>query len=133
MAIIYRPASSADVGAIQQIGSAAFECEWSRADAERQLWAQTRVIEADGEICGMITFGDTGDGVHITTVAVAPEHQGKGYGHLMLSNALEELAREPHVTIEARFKNPRLVQLYSSFGFFIESGRTFSYFMRLRR
>ena len=69
---------------------------------------------------GMIVLGDDG---HITTLAVDPEHQGRGIGARLLGLLLDA-ARErglSGVTLEVRTGNEPALALYRRFGF-VEEG-----------
>ena len=54
----------------------------------------------------------------ILLVGVAPEHQGKGLGRLLLSTWLEQLHYlVDHIFLEVRESNQRAIHLYESIGF----------------
>lgn len=98
-----RRAVSADVAAIERIVHDAFDLYVARigrqpapmsanyvaAVASSRVW----VIEADGEIAGVLVNEVHDDHLLLDTVAVAPEAQGHGYGALLLARA-EDDARD---------------------------------------
>lgn len=59
------------------------------------------------------------DEAHLTTIAVHPDHQGKGLGKLLLKVLLEEAVDKGMVcaTLEVRANNDKAIHLYESFGF----------------
>lgn len=98
-----RRADSSDVGAIERIVHAAFDiyvarigrppapmtADYRAAVASSLVW----VIEADGEVAGVVVNRVHDDHLLLDTVAVAPNAQGHGYGALLLARA-EDDARE---------------------------------------
>jgi N-acetylglutamate synthase-like GNAT family acetyltransferase len=63
--------------------------DYRAAVASRRVW----VIEADGEVAGVVVNHVHDDHLLLDTVAVAPSAQGHGYGALLLARA-EDDARE---------------------------------------
>ena len=98
-----RRAIPSDVAAVERIVRAAFDmyvarigrqpapmqADYRAAVASSRVW----VIDADGEIAGVIVNEVHDDHLLIDTVAVAPGAQGHGYGALLLARA-EDDARE---------------------------------------
>jgi N-acetylglutamate synthase-like GNAT family acetyltransferase len=98
-----RRAGQADVAAIERIVHAAFDkyvarigrppapmgADYGVAVASSRVW----VIEADGEIAGVVVNEVHDDHLLLDTIAVAPGAQGHGYGAILLARA-EEDARE---------------------------------------
>jgi N-acetylglutamate synthase-like GNAT family acetyltransferase len=98
-----RRAGSSDVAAIGRIVHAAFEMyvarigrqpapmsvDYGAAVARSRVW----VIEAGGEIAGVVVNEVHDDHLLLDTVAVAPGAQGHGYGAMLLARA-EDDARE---------------------------------------
>ena len=77
------------------------------------------VAEQDGEIigyAGLMCLRPVGD---VQTIAVVPEHEGRGIGSALL-RTLHAQARElgaTEVLLEVRADNPRAQQLYRRFGY----------------
>ncbi|MFI7495270.1 ribosomal protein S18-alanine N-acetyltransferase [Kocuria sp. M4R2S49] len=77
------------------------------------------VAEQDGEIvgyAGLMCIRPVGD---VQTIAVLPEHEGRGIGSALL-RTLHDQARElgaTEVLLEVRADNPRAQQLYRRFGY----------------
>jgi len=59
------------------------------------------------------------DEAHITTVAVAPEHQGKKYGDVLVAELLTHAAEKSmeRATLEVREGNLVAIRLYEKYGF----------------
>lgn len=78
-----------------------------------------RVARQGREMVGYVGLMFVEDEAHVTTVAVAPEHQGRGVGtQIMLGAvriALEEGARQ--ISLEVAVGNGRAQALYRRFGF----------------
>ena len=59
------------------------------------------------------------DEIHITNVAVAPEHRGQGYSKTLINDMIK-YAKEKgfqHMTLEVRVSNSVAIALYEKFGF----------------
>ncbi|MDI3339571.1 MAG: ribosomal protein S18-alanine N-acetyltransferase [Sphaerobacter sp.] len=59
------------------------------------------------------------DEAHVTTIAVAPEHRGRGLGELLLVTLFDEAIRRraEWVTLEVRVSNAPAQALYEKYGF----------------
>lgn len=78
-----------------------------------------KVMMEGGQVIGFIGLWLLVDEAHITTVVVAPEHQRKGLGELLMRTVLRE-ARErgmKNATLEVRVSNEPAIQLYKKLGF----------------
>ncbi len=123
MTIIYRPASFEDVEAIRRIGSGAFkeesQTEWTIEDAYRFIReARTRLLFDSESAVGFISFGMRSPVLaYITSVAVDPQQQRKGYGKLMLDNVIDELAAIPTIWLDVWERKTIARRLYESRGF----------------
>jgi ribosomal-protein-alanine N-acetyltransferase len=78
-----------------------------------------RVARLGRETVGYVGLMFVEEEAHVTTVAVAPEHQGRGVGTQIMLGALriarEEGARQ--VSLEVAVGNERAQSLYRRFGF----------------
>lgn len=94
---------------------------------ERMFWSElgqldTRhyVVAVDGEdVVGYAGLCDYPDEAWVQTMAVAPSHQGRGTGALLLADLLDEAARRRQrvVSLEVRAGNDRAQRLYERHGF----------------
>jgi GNAT superfamily N-acetyltransferase len=55
---------------------------------------QVTVVEHAGDVAALIVVGPSDEGFLLDNVAVAPEHQGKGLGRVLLAYAEEEALRQ---------------------------------------
>lgn len=55
---------------------------------------QVTVVERDGAVAALIVIGPAEEGFLLDNVAVAPEHQGKGLGRVLLAFAEDEARRQ---------------------------------------
>ncbi len=119
--ISLRPMLQGDIPAVLVIERATYTTPWSEQvfrDELRQPGRSYLVAEDDGALIGYGGVLLLGEDAHVTTVAVAADHQGKRLGtRLMLQlveAALKKNAR--HLTLEVRFSNSRAQSLYTRFG-----------------
>ena len=75
-------------------------------------------VKAQGAIVGVCWITDDGRRLYLHHMAVAPEHQGRGYARLLMEKALS-FARERRLQmkLEVHRHNERAIHLYQSFGF----------------
>lgn len=102
MSATIRPAEPADLAAIERIVHDAYAGYLPRMGtkpgpmlADYAAVLATRrvdVVEADGEVLGLVVLHPERDGMLLENVAVAPDAQGRGLGGLLLAHA-EQVAR----------------------------------------
>jgi len=138
-----RDMTRGDVSAVRRIESAAYRDAWPARVFETELengFAQYRVAvqqsptprtgpvtalkrrifrTGDDHVLGFMGVWYMVDQLHLVTIAVAPEHQGRGLGHLLLFDCFDlalgaELAE---IVLEVRVSNDRARALYEHFGF----------------
>lgn len=75
--------------------------------------------DAQGEVRGYILAIPQEKFVHIISVAVKPEFQGRGIGKKLLASLINLMRKEGHYCfrLELRKSNERARQLYSNFNF----------------
>lgn len=75
-------------------------------------------LRCEGKICGYAGMWLIADEAHITTMAVAPEMQGRGLGELLLLQLLKtaQARRIKGVTLEVRHDNGSAISLYNKYG-----------------
>lgn len=91
-------------------------------DIERKMTFQPDlffVALLDGKVVGTVMVGYEGHSGWLNYLAVAPEHQGKGYGKELVQKAIEELAKLgcPKVNLQVRKANSSAVEFYKHIGF----------------
>src|SRR5512135_3101311 len=114
----------ADVRAVMAIERASFSSGWPSTAFERELsqneMARYVVLEDEGELVGFAGLWLMLDEAHVVTVAVLPEHRGKGFGRLLVHGLLG-VARESEMsvaTLECRVSNTAARALYGRYGFY---------------
>ena len=75
-------------------------------------------LRCEGKICGYAGMWLIADEAHITTMAVAPQMQGRGLGELLLLQLLKtaQARRIKGVTLEVRHDNGSAISLYNKYG-----------------
>ena len=104
--------------------SAASRCRWVRITRRASPTARSRLLEDEGATAGLIVLEHRDDALFIFSVAIAPDHQGKGLGQRLLSYA-EDVARRHGLRKVALFTNAKMernIAIYRRFGF-IETRR----------
>ncbi len=132
--LILRPMTMKDVARVVELDRKLFPLPWSermfRNEVEKDGMTSPWVLEdSSGNIAGYIDLWLIMEELHIATIGVAPEWQGKGLGKiLMLWGMLrgEEIGME-EATLEVRPSNTVAVNLYSSLGFRVVGRRKHYY------
>jgi [ribosomal protein S18]-alanine N-acetyltransferase len=131
--LVLRPATAADLSAIQTIERASFGDPWSRAAFAQALEASEValvVAEADaGLVVGFVVVRAAADEAEILNVAVAPTARRGGVGRALVRHALAHAAAAGafSVFLEVRPSNAAALTLYRSHGF-VEVGRRPRYY-----
>lgn len=117
-----RPAAPADVSAIVAIESATFPCPWSERTFYLELGndiSKFKVLAFGDEVIGYYDLWICGDEAHLLNVAVAAPSRRRGYGKMMLEDAIGEAQRAGclRVVLEVRMSNVAAISLYEKFGF----------------
>ncbi len=112
-----------DLRRVMAIEQAVFPEPWSRAIFVSELALRSgrayRVARVGKEMVGYVGLMFVEEEAHVTTVAVAPEHQGRGIGTEIMLGAVRIAAEEGarHVSLEVAVGNERAQALYRRFGF----------------
>ena len=112
-----------DLRRIMAIEHAVFPEPWSHAVFASELALRKgrayRVARQGREIVGYVGLMFVDEEAHVTTIAVAPEQQGRGVGTQILLGALRIAVGEGarHVSLEVAVGNERAQALYRRFGF----------------
>lgn len=99
------------------------ESPWPEAEYLYELrenpFAQLRVLEENGEICGYIDWWILYDKAQLANIAVAPEYQRRGYAKAMLEECIRDAGEKgcETLSLEARVSNAPALALYRSYGF----------------
>jgi ribosomal protein S18 acetylase RimI-like enzyme len=80
---------------------------------------QVAVIERDGELAALIVIGPAEEGFLLDNIAVAPAHQGRGLGKVLLAFAEEEALRRgfDSIYLYAQEVMTENLSLYRSIGY----------------
>ena len=80
-----------------------------------------------GERSAMLVWQETEDGVELVAIHSLPESWGSGLGHIMLTDALQEIGNRP-VFLWAFEKNTRARRFYEKHGFHWDGNQRVSEF-----
>lgn len=119
-----------DLPAVMEIDAASLPRPWSEAIWRSELespFGLYLVLEEGDEIIGQIGVRSVLDELHVTNVAVRPEHRGRGYARAMIRGALSAYPDARLVHLEVRPTNRAARTLYQSLGF-RETGRRPRYY-----
>lgn len=119
-----------DLPAVMELDAASLPKPWSEAIWRSELespFGLYLVLEDGGEIVGQIGVRSVLDELHVTNVAVHPEHRRRGYARAMIRGALAAYPDARLVHLEVRPTNGSAKTLYRSLGF-RETGRRPRYY-----
>jgi ribosomal protein S18 acetylase RimI-like enzyme len=117
------PISESDLSVIERLDRDAFARPWQMdGDALREIWRRAiwaSGFHREGRLAGYLMATPTPQGVHISRLAVHPEHQNKGIGRSLIGRLLEDFRRRgiPQITVNTQLQNPHSHRLYRSLGF----------------
>lgn len=112
-----------DLRRVLEIERQVFPEPWSHAVFASELSLRKgrayRVARAGRETVGYLGLMFVEEEAHVTTVAVAPEHQGRGFGNQLMAGAVHIARQEGarHLSLEVAVHNERAQGLYRTFGF----------------
>lgn len=111
-----------DIDAVLAIDELVYPNPWSVGTWRRELDAADRlhlIARVGHEVIGHAGLFFVVDEVHITTVAVAPDHGGRGLGTRLVLALLDEASAHGSTaaTLEVRSSHNRTQQVYSRLGF----------------
>lgn len=112
-----------DIDRVFEIESQSFKTPWSKesfyTEVKENTLATYLVLTLDDAVIGFGGMWLIMDEIHITNVAVAPEHRGQGYSKTLITDMIR-YAKEKgfqHMTLEVRVSNAVAIALYEKFGF----------------
>ncbi|MEZ5245912.1 MAG: ribosomal protein S18-alanine N-acetyltransferase [Acidimicrobiales bacterium] len=111
-----------DIDSVRSIDAVAYPNPWSVATWRKELAADDRVhlVAVDGdEVVGHAGLLFVLDEAHVTTVATAAAHEGRGIATALLVRLLRAARQHGSVsaTLEVRAADRRPQRLYGRFGF----------------
>ncbi len=109
-----------DLPAVMEIDALCLPRPWSAGIWRGELESPHGlylVIEDKGEISGHIGVRHVLGELHITTIAVRPEHRRRGHARALIGAALAAYPNAGHVHLEVRPTNAAAIALYESLGF----------------
>jgi ribosomal-protein-alanine N-acetyltransferase len=134
-----RPATAADVDAIDEIEQHSFKVPWPRATFEDELareWARIDVAHVGGTLVAFCNYwlvipagaqrrdqdaqqAAAGGELHILAIATQPDHRGRGIAGRLLAHVLDVARRAgcSLATLEVRRSNSPAIALYEHAGF----------------
>jgi [ribosomal protein S18]-alanine N-acetyltransferase len=119
-----------DLPSAMEIDALSLPRPWSAAIWRGELsspYGLYLVIEDRGEVFGQIGVRHVLGELHITTIAVRPEHRRRGHARALIGAALAAFPDASHVHLEVRPTNVEAIALYESLGF-RETGRRPRYY-----
>ena len=119
-----------DLSAVMEIDAASLPKPWSEAIWRSEIespFGLYLVLEEGEEVIGQIGVRSVLDELHITNVAVHPEHRRRGYARALIRGALSAYPDARLVHLEVRPTNGAARTLYGSLGF-RETGRRPRYY-----
>ena len=117
---LLRPMEPSDLPAAMEIDSLCLPRSWSETVWREELespFGLYLVLEEGGEIFGQIGVRHVLDELHITTLAVHPEHRRRGHARTLVAGALAAFPGARRVHLEVRPSNAAARALYETLGF----------------
>ncbi|MGH3088357.1 MAG: ribosomal protein S18-alanine N-acetyltransferase [Rubrobacteraceae bacterium] len=115
-----------DLDEVMEIDTLCLPVPWSetvwRTELESPLGFHL-VAEKDGKISGQIGIKHVLDELHITTLAVRPEHRRAGVARSLFEAVLPEFPDAREVYLEVRPGNDGAISFYESLGFEVTGTR----------
>ena len=127
---LLRPMEASDLASAIEVDTLCLPRPWSEAIWREEIespFALYLLLEEEGEILAQIGVRYLVDELHVTTLAVRPEHRRRGYAHVLLEAALGAFPEARCVHLEVRPSNVPARSLYESLGF-VTTGRRRRYY-----
>jgi ribosomal-protein-alanine N-acetyltransferase len=128
--LIIQPMATADVAAVTRIERASFSTIWPSDAFYNELntnrLAHYYVGRYDGRVVAYGGIWVILEDSHVTTLAVDPEHRGRGFGEVLLLRLIDEAIDRgaAWITLEVRESNAVAQRLYRKYGFTTVTMRT---------
>lgn len=118
---VLRPLREDDLDAVIAIETAAYPFPWTRGIFAECLRVGYGCygLTLDGVLAGYVILNWAAGESHLLNLCVAPEHQGRGYGALLLGQALDRARKAgcDAMYLEVRPSNPAAAAMYRRRGF----------------
>lgn len=121
--LTFRLMEEKDIDQILRIEEECFATPWSRESFENELaenkYALYIVLEEEEQVIGYCGAWLIIDEIHITNIAILPEHRGRKLGDALLRKVMEIARTESakRMTLEVRVSNHVAISLYRKLGF----------------
>lgn len=117
-----RKMTQADIICVAQIEKECFSSPWTVEGLKAELTneqAHFYVLESEGEVAAYMGMHIVLDECYIANVAVSRNFRRRGFGRMLVENALEvaTVHKCAFITLEVRLSNTSAISLYSSCGF----------------
>jgi ribosomal-protein-alanine N-acetyltransferase len=117
----FQPMTEARLDEVVHFERLVYQHPWTRANFSDSLHSgyQAQLLVADGRLLGYFVAMKGVDEVHLLNITVAPEHQGQGWGRLIL-DALALWSRVQDAQwlwLEVRASNTRAQRIYEEHGY----------------
>ncbi len=111
-----------DIDEVYRINKESFTTDaWSKFSFEKEFenkHSRKFVLEEEGKIIGFVILWVIKDEATVMTFAIDKKYRGKGYGKLLLREAIKSLGnRVNKVLLDVRKSNIRAINLYKDMGF----------------
>ena len=117
---LLRPMEASDLHSAIEVDTLCLPRPWSETIWREELespFGLYLVLEEGGEIFGQIGVRHVPDELHITTLAVHPEHRRRGHARTLVGAALAAFPEAHRVHLEVRPSNAAARALYETLGF----------------
>ena len=132
--LIIRPMRQDDLEQVEAIDRVSFSIPWPKKAFQYELNDNPRstlwVAEANtpgrkNQVVGVIVSWLIMDEVHIATLAIHPNHRGKGIAQRLILASLQDAVKKGarQATLEVRANNIPAQELYRGFGFIVVGRR----------
>ena len=127
MNVEFRRMQLKDIAVIDKIENDLFDDAWSKSsflyEIKNESYSYPYVLILNESIVGYSVCWFYQNELHIGNVAIKKEHQGKGYGKLLLQKLFDLFPDFNHDYLEVNVSNDAAIGLYLKFGFNILSTR----------
>jgi ribosomal-protein-alanine acetyltransferase len=120
----------ADLRAAMRLDASSLPKPWSEGIWRSELespFGLYLALEEEGRVVGQIGVRSVLDELHVTTIAVHPDHRRRGYARTLVGAVLSAYPDARLVHLEVRPSNAAAITLYRSVGF-RETGRRPRYY-----